>query len=124
MNPGDFDPQLTLLLEIQDLSAKARELESESGLGTIEEAEFGIDLVEAAGRIRVKIGELAGQLSPQVGRRYARIEGNMDRVVVPVIEGTCYGCFVSVPTATSGEMDPNALLQTCEHCGRFLYFLA
>ena len=114
----------SLLLEIQDLSAKAREMEAGSELGSLEESAFGIDVAEAAARIRVKIDELAGQLSTPVGRRYQRIRGTVDRVVVPVIAGTCYGCYVSVPTATSGEMDPNAVLQSCEHCGRFLYFLS
>ena len=42
--------------------------------------------------------------------------------MVPVIHGTCYGCFTAVPTATAGERDPNASITTCQHCGRFLYF--
>ena len=124
MTPSDLDSQLTLLLEIQDLSAKARELESGTELGSLEETAFGIDVPEAAARIREKIDELVERLSTPVGRRYGRIQGNVDRVVVPVIAGTCYGCYVSVPTASAGEIDPNSQLQSCEHCGRFLYFLS
>jgi predicted nucleic acid-binding Zn-ribbon protein len=118
-----MDVQLTLLLEIQDLDAKAKELETGSDLGVLERSHFGIDLSHAAATLREKMVELEGQLSEPVQRRYRRIAGHVDRVVVPVVSGTCYGCFVSVPTATSGELDPNAALQSCEHCGRFLYFL-
>jgi len=119
-----MDAQLTLLLEIQDLRAQRRELRAESGMRALEENEFGIDPEEASNAIEERIDELTGRLSTQVRRRLSRIEGRLGRVVVPVISGTCYGCFVSVPTAAAGEVDPNAELQTCEHCGRFLYFLS
>jgi hypothetical protein len=118
-----MDVQLTLLLEIQDLAAKAEELEGDSDLGVLERNHFGIDPGEAAATLRIKMAELEAQLSDPVRRRYRQIAGHVDRVVAPVVAGTCYGCFVSVATATSGGSDPNAALQTCEHCGRFLYFL-
>jgi predicted nucleic acid-binding Zn-ribbon protein len=40
-----------------------------------------------------------------------------------VIEGVCYGCFVSIATAKAGEDEPNKVLRTCETCGRFIYVL-
>jgi len=119
-----INAQLTLLLEIQDLSAKVKELRAPSDVGTLERETFGIDLEEAASQLEIRVKELEGQLSEPIRRRYERIAGHLDRVVVPVIAGTCYGCFVSIPTATAGEEDPNASLQTCEHCGRFLYILS
>ena len=118
-----MDAQLTTLLEIQDLRAKVRELEAHSGVGALEEDEFGIVPTDAVEALEKRIDELVAQLSVPVRRRYERIAGHFERVMVPVIAGTCYGCFVSVATATAGEMDPNAELQSCEHCGRFLYFL-
>lgn len=117
-----IDDQLMLLLEIQDLSTKARELESDEGMGALERNQFGMDVSEARDTLNEKVGELEAQLSERIRRRYERIAGRVDRVVVPVLNGTCYGCFVQVATATAGEQDPNAELQTCEHCGRFLYF--
>ncbi len=115
--------ELTLLLQIQDIKAKIKELRDESGLGGLEQEQFGIDPDEAALQLSQRVTELEGQLSPSVHGRYMRIAGHLDRVVVPVIAGTCYGCFVSIPTATVSDDDPNASLQTCEHCGRFLYIL-
>jgi predicted nucleic acid-binding Zn-ribbon protein len=119
-----MDAQLTILLEIQDLRSKVRELKAESGLGAFEADHFDLDVGAAVDVLGAKIEELEAKLADSVHRRYARIAGHVERVVVPVIAGTCYGCFVSVPAATAGESDPNAELQTCEHCGRFLYFLA
>ncbi len=118
-----FSAQLTLLLEIQDLSAKAREFEADSHLGELEAEQFGIDPVEARALLGEKVVELETLLDDRTRRRYERIAGRVERVVVPVLNGTCYGCFVQVATATSGDQDPNASLQTCEHCGRFLYFV-
>jgi predicted nucleic acid-binding Zn-ribbon protein len=117
------DVQLTALLEIQDMRAKVRELREDSGVGRLEADHFGIDPKVAADTLEARIAELVDELSLPIRRRYERIAGHVDRVVVPVIGGICYGCFVSVPTATAGETDPNAELQSCEHCGRFLYFL-
>ena len=117
-----IDDQLVLLLEIQDLNAKAREFDVGSDLGEIEESHFGIDPDEARAALRSKVEELEGRLDDRIRRRYERIAGNRDRVVVPVLNGTCYGCFVQVASARAGEQDPNASLQSCEHCGRFLYF--
>jgi predicted nucleic acid-binding Zn-ribbon protein len=119
-----MDAQLITLLEIQDLRAKVRELEAASGVGELEAHEFGIVPADAVTALQARITELAGALSLPVRRRYERIAGSLERVMVPVIGGTCYGCYVSVPAATAGETDPNAELQSCEHCGRFLYFVS
>jgi predicted nucleic acid-binding Zn-ribbon protein len=119
-----MESEVVTLLEIQDLRAKVRELEQHSGVGELEEDAFGIVLADAVAALEERIGELVGRLSVPVRRRYQRMASHVERVMVPVIGGTCYGCFVSVPSATAGEVDPNAALQTCEHCGRFLYFLS
>jgi predicted nucleic acid-binding Zn-ribbon protein len=40
-----------------------------------------------------------------------------------VINGTCFGCFVSIPTAVASESDRNESLRYCDNCGRFLYLV-
>ncbi|MEX0935663.1 MAG: C4-type zinc ribbon domain-containing protein [Gemmatimonadota bacterium] len=116
-------PQLRLLMELQDLRAQHRELGSEVGAGEVEEEHFHIDLAEARDQLRLKIEELEEGLSSPIRARYDRIAPSRDRVVVPVINGVCYGCFVSIPTATAGDRESHHDLQSCEHCGRFLYIL-
>lgn len=118
-----MDAHLTVLLEIQDVTAKVRELRSETELGKLESEHFGMDPQAAADELEAKVSELEDRLDDRIRRRYDRIATRVDRVLVPVINGMCYGCFVSIATATAGEQDPNAQLQTCENCGRFLYIL-
>lgn len=116
-------PQLTILMELQDLRAQHRALARESDLAEQEVEHFHIDPEEARTALQNKIEELEDQLEPQVRGRYDRISPLRDRVVVPVINGVCYGCFVSIPTATVGDREAHQELQSCESCGRFIYIL-
>ena len=117
-------PQLMTLLEIQDLRSKLRELEGESGIGALEEEHFNVDRNEAVDLLAAKIVELEEDLDAPTRRRYDRIVGKLDRVMVPVINGVCYGCFTSIATAWAGEQTPVRELKGCESCGRFIYILS
>lgn len=116
-------PQLQILMEIQDLRNQHRELTSGEATRAVEEEHFHIDLDEAREVLAEKIRDLEGELSPPVRRRYQQIAPHRDRVVVPVINGVCYGCFVSIPTATAGDQAVHEDLQNCENCGSFIYIL-
>lgn len=122
----DIHPQLMLLMELQDLRSQHRELtpEEPSDLGEKEAEHFHIDVAEAREQLARKIEELEGELDPEVRARYARVLPLRERVVVPVINGVCYGCFVSIPTATVGDRDAREELRSCESCGRFIYILS
>jgi len=122
-----MNPQLQTLLEIQDLRGQLKELSSQedtSHLGSLEAEHFGIDLEQAREHLAEKIQELEGELSPSVRGRYERIAPHRERVVVPVIHGVCYGCFVSIPTATAaGDQGIHQDLESCQNCGCFIYVL-
>ena len=120
----DMNPHLMTLLEIQDLRSKIRELQDEGPLETLEQEHFNIDPAEAIEQLEERIEALEEDLAGSVRRRYERVKNNIDRVVVPVINGVCYGCFVSIATAVAGEADPNEDIQSCENCGRFIYILS
>lgn len=115
-----MNPSLTTLLEIQDLRSKLDEFEARPA---IEEEEFNIDIDVARAQLREKIDVLAETLDERVRRRYRQVAASMDRVVVPVINGVCYGCFVTIATARAADQDANVDLQSCETCGRFLYIV-
>ena len=117
-------PQLMLLLEIQDLHTQEKSFRDNSGGTSVEEEHFNINVDEARAALEAKIQELVERLVPGIRIRYQRILESMERAVVPVINGVCYGCFVSIPTATAGESDTSAALTVCEHCGRFIYILS
>jgi predicted nucleic acid-binding Zn-ribbon protein len=114
-------PQLEILLQLQDLQSQRRELLDEAGPGRkFELEEFHIDVDEAARLLEEKIEELRESLEPVVRKRYDRIAAGHRRVVVPVVHGTCYGCFTMIATAAAGTRS-NEIIRHCENCGRFVY---
>ena len=114
-------PNLETLLEIQDLKTQRAALES--GEREVQESVFGLGVDEALGQIDEKIAEMIESLPPQVRSRYTRTSAKHARAVVPVIRGTCYGCFVQVPTALASDAERNAEIRNCQNCGRFLYLI-
>lgn len=115
-------PQLELLLEIQDLQAQRQGL-AEEALREVESAVFAMKVEDAVRALEDKIGELEGRLELRVRSRYDRLQVRGMRIVVPVLQGVCYGCFMAVPTAVASEAVRNARIDVCENCGRFLYYL-
>lgn len=116
-------PQLEILLQIQDLKAQRRELVQEDAGSRVQQEEFGLDIDQAVAQLDEKISAIEEELEPQTRRRYQRLARNLNRVVVPAINEICYGCFVAVPTAVASDPDERSSLNTCAHCGRFLYFM-
>jgi predicted nucleic acid-binding Zn-ribbon protein len=114
-------PHLEILLEIQDLKTQRKELEAHER--EMQEAVFGLGIDDALQQLDEKIVEMEDSLPPPVRSRYNRVSGKHPRVVVPVIRGTCYGCFVSVPTALASDADRNEDIRSCQSCGRFLYLI-
>ncbi|HYJ78023.1 MAG TPA: C4-type zinc ribbon domain-containing protein [Longimicrobiaceae bacterium] len=112
--------QLEALLEIQDLKSQRRELARETER-EVQETVFNLSVDDALEELDAKIAEMEEALDPPVRARYRRMAGKHPRVVVPVIRGTCYGCFVAVPTAQASQADRNAEIRSCQNCGRFLY---
>lgn len=115
-------PQLMLLLEIQDLHLQKTALLEEPGIHKMEEDQFKLNPQEAATALGEKIEELKVGLDPYLKNRCERGLPSLGRMVVPVIDGVCYGCFVSIPTSRTGEV--NQAVKTCESCGRFIYILS
>jgi predicted nucleic acid-binding Zn-ribbon protein len=114
-------PQLALLLEIQDLYLQKAALLEEPEVGAVEEQHFRLDPQAAAAALEEKIREMKEELDPRVRRRCEKGLPARGRMLVPVIGGVCYGCFVSIPTVRSTADQQE--LQTCENCGRFIYIL-
>lgn len=118
-----MNADLETLLQIQDLKAQRGELAQGESSRQVQEEEFGLDVEQAVRDLDAKIEELEGELPEPIARRYRRLSVGLPRVVVPAINGVCYGCFVSVPTAVASDPAERARVQTCDHCGRFLYFV-
>jgi len=69
------------------------------------------------------MAELKERLEPVVRKRYLDLEATLDRAVVPVLNGICYGCFVATPTAWASGAGRNDSISVCDYCGRFLYYV-
>jgi predicted nucleic acid-binding Zn-ribbon protein len=108
-------PQLEKLLEIQDLKAQRSELFEHSAGRAVEEELFNISVEDAVQQLDTKIAEMEESLDGLVRSRYQRVSKSRTRFIVPVLNGTCFGCFVSVPTAVASER--NRELRYCDHCG-------
>ena len=112
-------PQLEILLQIQDLRSQRDRLTSaETSERDLQRDQFNIDIDKAVGTLDEKIRVMESELEKPVRTRYDRIARGLDRVVAPVINGTCYACFVSIPTSGGSS---NTALRNCENCGRFIY---
>jgi uncharacterized protein len=116
-------PQLESLLEIQDLKTQRGELIEQSGERKVEEEVFGMSIDEAVQQLDEKILEMEEALDAVIRNRYRRLSGTRTRFIVPVIRGTCFGCFVSIPTAVASDSERNEELRYCDNCGRFLYLI-
>lgn len=114
-------PHLETLLEIQDLKSQRKELDQEAR--KVQEEVFHVSVEDALHELDEKIVEMEESLPSPIRNRYKRVAGRSGRAVVPVIRGTCYGCFVSVPTALASDEDRNEEVRSCESCGRFLYLI-
>ena len=113
--------QLEKLLEIQDLKSQRGELLDQGAGRDVEEEVFNISVEDALEQLDAKMAEMEESLEPSVRGRYRKLSGSRGRFVVPVINGTCFGCFVSIPTALTSER--NQSLRYCDNCGRFLYLV-
>jgi predicted nucleic acid-binding Zn-ribbon protein len=116
-------PHLETLLEIQDLKTQRRDLAESGGEREVQESVSGLSVDDAVRQLDEKMAEMEASLPPQVRSRYQRMSARHPRVVVPVIRGTCYGCFVQVPTALASDADRNQEIRSCQNCGRFLYLI-
>lgn len=117
-------PQLEILLQIQDLKAQREDLARLEDARDLEAREFHVDPEQAIAELDRRIEEMLDLLEPPIRSRYDRIVAGRGRAVVPVIKGLCYGCFVAIPTAVSGDVHRNDEIRHCDHCGRFLYVTA
>ena len=68
------------------------------------------------------ITQLAQKLPEGVGDRYQRLQKRFPLAVVPVIRNACSGCALVVPLALVNDTKAVRGIQSCPHCGRFLYY--
>ncbi|MGD8393882.1 MAG: C4-type zinc ribbon domain-containing protein [Candidatus Eiseniibacteriota bacterium] len=113
--------QLLLLVALQDVDEMIREASDAEHASKMEGYGFKVTDVEALKASRARLVE---QIEPRHLALYERVAKRFGRAVVPVQGQVCLGCFMSLPTQHIGvaKNDGNRI-ETCENCGRILYWL-
>lgn len=108
--------QIEFLVGLQDLDLMIQELDEVQKLGFSFENEGPTKLENAREELLLKINK------PLVGM-YERLRARYKRAIVPVVDDTCSGCFMKLPTylITLAQRDEEVI--SCEGCGRILYWL-
>jgi predicted nucleic acid-binding Zn-ribbon protein len=115
-----MNPQLQVLIALQDILLLIRDVKDPSSKRALGKLGFKMTNLEALEETRAKLKD---QLEPAIEREYSKATGRYGRIVAPVINGICYGCFVKIPSAIDSADDRNMTLYRCENCGMYLYWV-
>jgi uncharacterized protein len=89
-----------------------------------EEAEVAVKVAELSKELAVHEGgrgAVAGQVPRDLLRRYELVQKRRGIGVVPVVDGICKGCFMSLPPQLSNIIARGTSIETCPSCQRLLY---
>jgi mannitol/fructose-specific phosphotransferase system IIA component (Ntr-type) len=73
-------------------------------------------------QLEKSIAAIRAQLPDSVADRYDRLQKRYPLAVVPLANGSCSRCGLAVPHNVVNAAKAGEELQTCPHCGRFLFF--
>jgi predicted nucleic acid-binding Zn-ribbon protein len=115
------ESQAEKLIVLQDLLELRRETSDDEQQAKLEE--MGFPIADRAAVLRDLDAAIAGlrrELAPGLLRRFERVSAKYRRPLAPVRNGTCYGCFVRIPTGRMNAPGPDGI-QACPNCGRLIY---
>jgi hypothetical protein len=64
---------------------------------------------------------IASQLPRDLLRRYEQVQRRRGIALVPVVDGSCKGCFMSLPPQLNNIIARGTSLESCPSCQRLLY---
>lgn len=108
-----MDKQLLLLISLQELDIMKKEKKEE------EEAGFEFETLKKLEEARSSI---VSQLKDHIYRKYVRLNKRYGNAIVPVVNNTCQGCYLVLPTQMISDDEKNQSVVTCPSCGRILYW--
>jgi uncharacterized protein with PIN domain len=115
-----MNSQLQVLIALQDILLLIRDAKDPSRKKQYGRIGFKMSNLKS---LEETLNELEEQLDPAIRSQYSRMKQRYGRVVAPVINAVCHGCFVTIPSAIRGAEDRNKKLYRCENCGMFLYWV-
>ena len=115
-----MDPQLRLLVSLQDLDTLIRETSDPARIRELNAQGFALD---GADTLQVSRAKLTQKIDKRWLLVYDRVSKKYGRAVVPVEDRTCLGCLMNLPASLFSEITQQKGIQLCENCGRILYLL-
>ncbi len=123
------DGMLASMEEIETEKANLSRLDSEVASAR---AKLEKEKVEIAREIEALSGVLDGLIRERAARAveieapllavYERIfEGRRGRAVVPVLDGSCQGCYMQITPQKANDVHKDDRIYICDNCGRFLF---
>ena len=111
-----MNPQLQLLVALQDMEEMIREVEEQGDqLETMGFKHGGLEDLKKARE------EVVAKIDPRQLSWYKRLTKKYGRAVVPVVSNLCTGCFNAIPSSFVSTTHANRVMK-CESCGRILYW--
>jgi predicted nucleic acid-binding Zn-ribbon protein len=126
---SDLETQVILLLDSEDEFVGAvrraeKEFEAVTAKASAETSRLDSTLAGIRAdleRVLEARARLTEKLAPELRSRYERIrEGKHGIAVVPVVKGSCGGCFTALPPQRINDVRLGAKVLACEGCGRLL----
>lgn len=101
----------------QDVAKLRASVEAEEAqlLGKLRELQAEAE-AQAGGR-----DELAAQLPKPLLKKYETVQKRRGIAVVPVVEGVCQGCFMTLPPQLNNVLARFESIESCPACNRLLY---
>ena len=121
--------QVTLMEETEDLESKMNALEGDCAAEETKVKKIELEIFNDTAEERESIAsmikeraELAGSLPLGLLDHYEKILKTSDRLaVVAVSNGTCYGCFLTIPPQQVIDIQKHGGLHYCPRCHRILF---
>jgi predicted nucleic acid-binding Zn-ribbon protein len=106
------------------LAQREKDVEALRQTVATEEATVGARIAELTAELQQDEGgreALASQVQRELLRRYEQVQKRRGIAVVPVVDGICKGCFMSLPPQLGNIIARGTSLESCPSCQRLLY---
>jgi predicted nucleic acid-binding Zn-ribbon protein len=101
----------------KDVAALREHVASEEAAIAAKNAELRAELEQQEGGRQAIASQVPGELL----RRYEQVQRRRGIALVPVVDGSCKGCFMSLPPQLNNIIARGTSLESCPSCQRLLY---
>ena len=127
---GDREEEILKLIEVIEATKKTIAAH-EADVGQLR-THVGEQEAQTMGRVReveARVAEarggreqVAAKVKPDVLKRYGSIRLRRGLAVVPVVNGTCKGCHMTIPPQLYNIIQRGQSLEACPSCNRIIYW--